>query len=146
VISYSVLFGLLAQAATVAPSTPPPVIVTRPLSADEMACRDLQAIANATMPELPKMVDTITRLDGIVTFCAVRTVNFAKFVNIDVKAFREGWLERKQAQWNDAFCKDAAYVALVQDGWRINQTLTFLSGERYVMTVACRKGDGKHPQ
>lgn len=91
------------------------------------------------------MVDAITRLDGIVAFCAARTVNFAKFVDVDVKGFREGWLKRKQAQWNDAFCRDAAYVSLVQRGWRINQTLTFLSGERYVMTVSCPKSDGVRP-
>lgn len=121
---------------------PPPIILMRPsvegsAPSDASACKILGEIAAGVIAEAPKMIDAITRLDGAVVLCSAKVFQSSKFFTVPQSAFREGWRQRKQAQWNELNCGKELGV-LVRRGWRISQALTWVSGERIVMDAECK--------
>ena len=129
---------LLAQASAPLLAPPPPMItLPSPDLTDKQACALFEKVAADIQPELPKMVDKTTRLDGVVVICSMRIFQNNKFINVPVSSFREGWKKRKQAQWNEMNCSNRAFLPLVRRGWRLVQALTFISGERYIMDTKC---------
>jgi hypothetical protein len=127
---------LLTMALAATLPSPPPITVLR-IPSDAEACDKLSAMAADIMFELPKMVDTSTRSDGLVVLCTTRTVNYSFFIGVTEAEFREGWKDRKQAQWNEQFCAQPQLNSLVRRGWRFRSTITFLSGERHYLTATC---------
>ncbi len=132
----------LALAALLAgQSAPPPVVSTvipnTEAMADAQACERLRATAREVTAELPMMIDTVTRLDGMSVICSLRAVTWNKFIRADMSEMREGWQNRKQAQFNGIICGNASFVPLARRGWRFTQNLTFQSGERIIMDADC---------
>ena len=122
----------------IAAQAPPPSITpTRSVRTDAEICEYLRALAESTTRELPMMVDTVTRFDGMSAICALRTITWNKFVMADESSFREGWQDRKQAQFNQLICGNEAFEPMARRGWRFVQNLTFQSGGRYVMEARC---------
>ncbi|MEO7688082.1 MAG: hypothetical protein ABIS51_02265 [Sphingomonas sp.] len=89
------------------------------------------------MAELPKMVDRITRTDGMAIFCSLRTVTTNKSFLLPLSQFREGWQARKQEQWNRATCDDSFFGPMARKGWRFTENITFTSGERFILDAKC---------
>jgi hypothetical protein len=104
---------------------------------DEQACSEFKKIAKDMQSELPMMVDKITRVEGVAVFCALRSYAVNKTLLIKASEFRDGWLGRKQAQWNDINCKNSAFRPLIDRGWRFTQHMTFISGERFTLDAKC---------
>ena len=128
--------ALLLQAAT----SPPPIIIQKlPSPSPAERCRSLTKLVDSMQPELPKMVDAATRLDGVAVMCSVKMFNMNKFINAPMSSLREGWRDRKQAQWNQTICEDDDLRPLVWDGWSVQQRLTFVSGEMVVMKAECER-------
>lgn len=120
--------AILLQAAP----APPPITRSQQMS-DKQACALFRKISDGVIAESPMMVDAVTRIDGMSVVCSLRTVAWNKLVTLDASQFRDGWRERKQAQFNDIICKNEAFLPLWRRGWRFVQNLTFLSGERVIM-------------
>lgn len=133
------MFGIHLTVAFLAGADPVPTITTKSVvvMTDEEACSTLGKIAKDTQPELPMMVDKITRMEGVAVFCSLRTFAVNKTILIDVGEFRDGWEGRKQAQWNEINCKNSAFRPLIDRGWRFTQNMTFLSGERFTLDAKC---------
>lgn len=120
--------------------SPPLQIQTTPnyKTTDAQFCKMTRKIAKDLTAELPIWVDAITRTDGMSAMCSLRTVAWNKFVKTDVATFRDGWLGRKQAQWNKTICEDnGLYFQMARKGWSFVQNLTFESGERFVIRSQC---------
>lgn len=100
-------------------------------------CTQMRRVTESVMAELPKMVDPITRTDGMSVLCSLRTVTTNKFFLVKLSDFREGWEARKQEQWNRLVCDDRDYGPMARKGWRFTLNLTFLSGERFIEDAKC---------
>jgi hypothetical protein len=100
-------------------------------------CHDMREATRRTMSELPMMVDTITRMDGMAVNCALRVVGSNRFIMANMSDFREGWRERKQAQFSDLVCHNEEFVVMARRGWRFTEVWTFQSGERFVLDASC---------
>lgn len=120
-----------------AATVPAPPRVIRSDITDAEACSTLSRIVRDVQPELPKMIDAATRLDGVSVVCALRTHANNKFILVPLASFRDGWQARKQAQWNDIVCRNEAFRPLQKRGWRFVQNLTFVSGERFSLDAKC---------
>ena len=123
----------IALAATHAPPIQPMMLS----SSDALACTELTQAAQTTVAQLPKWVDAITRVDALVVTCPSRTYHVDKFINEPILDMRDGWQERKQAQWDKQICL-GNLGPLVEGGWLISQVLTFAGGERIRMDARCR--------
>ena len=132
-MNYLLVLLFLIQSATI---SPPPVVRTYD-TIDAESCQKLGQIADNIQPELPKMVDKITRVDGVSVICSLKTFSYNKFLNVELKKFREGWLARKQGQWDQVNCENEAFKPLIDRGWRFVQNFTFLSGERFAIVAKC---------
>ena len=118
----------------------PPVFAPPPAPAgvsDAEFCRTMRAVVDAAMAELPKMVDRVTRTDGMSIMCGLRTVTTNKFFLVPLSQFREGWQARKQEQWNRMTCDNASFGPMARKGWRFTLNLTFASGERFILDAKC---------
>lgn len=105
---------------------------------DEAAfCAAAKDAAQKMNQESPMMVDNLTRQDGMAVVCAARMVDFKKSILVKQSDFREGWLERKQAQWNELYCPNEIMGPAIRAGWTVQMTLTFASGERYRISAKC---------
>lgn len=104
---------------------------------DAEFCHTMRRITDGVMAELPKMVDPITRTDGMSVMCSLRTVTTNKSFLVKLSQFREGWEARKQEQWNRLVCDDRDYGPMARKGWRFTLNLTFLSGERFIEDAKC---------
>jgi len=124
------------SSAAVPTATPPPAVPVG-IRNDREACETLNKVVASMQPELPKMVDAITRTDGISVICAARTYTTNKTLLADISAMREGWQGRKQAQLDQMTCADEYFGPLARRGWRIVVNFTFLSGERVTMVAKC---------
>ena len=129
------MFEILLAVSAVTVTTPPSI---RVINLDTRDCSMMVKIANDMQAELPKMVDRVTRLDGFVVLCSLRTVSNAKFIDADLAQMRSGWRERKQRQWSEINCKNEAFLRMIKRGWRFVQFFTLRSGERYSMDAICK--------
>jgi len=108
------------------------------LAFDEAAfCTSMKDFAEKAKADEGIMLDQFTRSDGLAVLCGVRTITFYKFITVAPGLLRDGWNERKQAQWNEMFCKDAAWLPAIQAGWRVSQAVTFVDGTRIYVEVRC---------
>lgn len=133
------MFGINLIVYILAMAEPAPTITVKTVVGwtDSQACSALGKIAKDMQPELPVMVDKITRVDGVAVLCSLRTNVINKTLLVDASKLREGWLTRKQAQWNDINCKNSAFRPLIDRGWRFTQNMTFISGERFILDAKC---------
>jgi hypothetical protein len=131
IASWTVLLGLAAIQAA------PTITITQTPIDDKQACAILTKIASDVQAELPKMLDSYTRLDGVVVLCLLRTSAQNKFVSAPASELREGWLERKQKQWSKIHCENEAFRPMIDRGWRFVSNITLLSGERFVLDAKC---------
>lgn len=115
---------------------PPPIYTVRETT-DAEFCAMGDRLAKSLQPELPKMVDSSTRIDGIVALCAVRTLTWNKTLMAVPSDMRDGWQGRKQAQWNAIVCGNTAFAPMYRRGWTFTQNLTFQDGTRVVMDAKC---------
>ena len=127
--------GLLAALQDAPPVVhPPPALAGM---SDAEFCKTMRAIVDTTMTELPKMVDRITRTDGMTVLCGLRTVATNKSFLVPLSQFRDGWQARKQEQWNRLTCDDNLFGPMARKGWRFALNLTFISGERFILDAKC---------
>ena len=103
-------------------------------------CADFKKLAEEANLEGPAWVDSYTRSDGMGVICAVKLVDFKKFVKASPDQFRAGWKERKQKQWNALYCKPPTQE-LINNGWAIQHTLTFIDGYQHRMIAECNTGN-----
>lgn len=89
------------------PIAPPPADYSR--TTDAEFCSIMRQVAASVAPDLPRMVDAVTRVDGVSVFCGLRTYATNKFIMMDMSTMREGWRARKQEQWNQIICTNAAF-------------------------------------
>jgi hypothetical protein len=129
---------LIAQDATgLAPTVTPPSGRAAGYETDAKACVNLNKVVDALQPELPKMVDAVTRTDGISVLCAARTYTTNKTLLVNASTMRDGWQGRKQAQFDQITCENEIFGPLARSGWRFVMNFTFLSGERFSFVAKC---------
>lgn len=133
-LSYFMINLLAAGAAPVPTITVQQTVVM----SDNDACQTLGKLADGMQDELPKMVDKVTRLEGVAVICSLRSYVVNKTVLTNRSEFREGWFARKQTQWNQLNCGNEAFRPLIDRGWRFAQNMTFLSGERFTLDAKCQ--------
>ncbi len=104
---------------------------------DAQFCAEARRLSAGMMAELPVMVDTVTRMDGMSVICSLRSVAWNKFVMVEMSSLREGWQGRKQSQFNAIICGNEAFRPMARRGWRFVQNLTFQSGERVTQEASC---------
>lgn len=104
---------------------------------DANFCAQMKQAAERGRSDIGTMLDKITRVDGIGVLCGSRVVTFYKFINVPPSAFRDGWKERKQKQWDAIYCTDPAWLPAVKAGWAISTTVTFLEGTRIYIEAKC---------
>ena len=131
-LAFALVFSLAYQAET------PPVVRIPPRDLDREACTILRDLVAKTQADLPIMADRITRTDGFSVMCGLRTVAWNKTFLADLSNFREGWQERKQAQFNQLICENEAFLPMARRGWRFALNITFHSGQRFVLDADCR--------
>lgn len=119
------------------PPTPTVQLRRKYKMSDAAFCKMGRKIAKDMTAELPIWVDAITRTDGYAVFCSLRTIATNKFIKTDEATFRQGWLARKEAQWNKTTCDSDLYFEMYQKGWAFVQNITFESGQRYVLRAQC---------
>jgi hypothetical protein len=117
----------------------PPIVRTYPATAvsDNQFCKTMHDIVDTAMTELPKMVDAITRTDGMSVLCGLRTVTTNKTFLVNLSQFREGWQARKQEQWNRMSCDNSSFGPMARKGWRFTLRITFASGEQFILDAKC---------
>jgi hypothetical protein len=135
-MKYIIFLLIISQVDTAVPT-----VTTRSIDAltDDQACKILGDMATKMQPELPKTIDPVTRLDGVVVLCSLKTFANNKTILVKLSDFREGWQERKQQQWNKMNCENEAFKPLIDRGWRFTQNMTFVSGERINIDAKCNK-------
>jgi hypothetical protein len=100
-------------------------------------CTTMKDFAEKAKADEGTMLDEFTRFDGMAVLCGVRMITFYKFIKVAPEAMRDGWNDRKQALWNEMFCKDAAWLSAIQAGWRVSQTVTFVDGAPFYNEARC---------
>ncbi|SRR6266404_6924656 len=105
--------------------------------ADKEFCDPMRQFADKANKDAGSMLDSITRNDGMAVLCSSKIVDFKKFLNVDDSSFRDGWVQRKQQQWNEIYCKDNYWLKAIAAGWTVAQTMTFVNGKRYWMKAEC---------
>lgn len=128
---------MIALALALAAQQPvrPPVVRRAPT--DAQFCRAMTEMTRATMADLPRMVDTVTRIDGVSVFCSLRAVLWNRYIIGDMSQMADGWQAAKQEQWNRLICDDRAFGAMARRGWRFANNMTFRSGERITQDARC---------
>lgn len=83
--------------------------------------------------------DSSTQNLGMYTSCALRVVAFKKKLHFVPDDMRVGWQSRKQAQWNDSYCRDDAWVwrDAVKRGWIVRADIVFLDGQTVQFDADC---------
>lgn len=105
-------------------------------SRDDEFCKILTDMASARNAEGPKMVDHVTRDDGMAVLCSLKAVEFKKFMFASQAEMRPGWRERKAKQWNDIYCNGATREN-IEDGWTIALVLVLQDGTRFRHAATC---------
>ena len=104
---------------------------------DDLICQDFQDAADTMNKDRGKMVDVITRTDGVTVLCGVKILQFKKFLFTSPKALRPGWQARKQSQWNDLYCQGDFRRIILENGWTVSQEWIFEDGARFLMKAEC---------
>jgi hypothetical protein len=100
-------------------------------------CVEMKGFAEKARADAGTMLDPITRSDGMAVLCESRVVTFYRYMTVAPTALRDGWKARKQSQWNDIYCKDAAWLPVIQAGWTVAIAITFVDGTRVFMEAKC---------
>ena len=102
-------------------------------------CRVMQDFAGKANSETGRMVDTVTVDMGMAVLCKLKSVDFKKRVEVSFSTFKAGWQARKQAQWNQLYCKSgSASRRAIEAGWKISHTMIDTDGQRHYMEATCR--------
>lgn len=122
-------------------SSPPVVTYTQARPTDAEFCEEMRRVSAARLPDVPVMAGPTTRVDGFSVLCGDRSVSWEKFILMDMASLREGWRERKQAEFNRLICDHPTGGVMARRGWRFAQDLTFQSGERVTLVAECDSSD-----
>ena len=107
-----------------------------PFDQDEF-CDSVTEVAQRMNARRGRWLDRSTRQDGVMVECEAKTLEAKRFVNANPDDMREGWENRKQRQWNAAYCKHVSWREAIDNGWSIISTLTFRNGEQAVFVAEC---------
>ena len=77
---------------------------------DAEFCAMERRSATELMPELPIQIDYMTRLDGMMVSCSLRSISLNKYVSGNMSTMREGWQAHAQAQLNSIICGNPLFV------------------------------------
>jgi hypothetical protein len=61
---------------------------------------------------------------------------FWKSVSADAAKLNQGWVERREANWNRMMCKEQILLA-IRHCWSIKERLFFADGQVYVIPAKC---------
>jgi len=83
--------------------------------------------------------DSTTQNLGMYASCVSRLVSFKKKLHVVPEDMRVGWQSRKQAQWNDSYCRDEAWIwrDAVKRGWIVRVDIVFLDGQTVQFDADC---------
>jgi hypothetical protein len=115
-----------------------PLGVANDASFDEAFCKKMKQFQQNVLQDIGAMLDSVTRNDGMAVFCGNKIVEFKKFVIVSETEIREGWKERKGAQWDEIMCGNDVIREAVDGGWIIANLMTFSDGKRFRHTANCR--------
>lgn len=106
---------------------------------NEQFCKAMAEIARLGKSEVGRWLDRNTRDDGMEVLCAIRTVNFKRFVKTGPSAQDVvAWRARKQQEWNNTACNSAVLRDGIDGGWIITSTITTGSGQRLLVIATCK--------
>jgi hypothetical protein len=93
--------------------------------------------AKVSNAEVGVWLDRQTRHDGIEVVCRIRTVQFARFLNVR-GAPEKDWWARKAKEWSSINCANQMWRIAIDDGWVILAKLTTATGERADLVATCQ--------
>jgi hypothetical protein len=105
---------------------------------DEQFCSLMKGSAERLTPDLPIMLDKVTRLEGLSAVCGYRTISWNKSSLTDQASLAEGWDERRLKQFNESVCSNPLFAPMVRRGWRFVEYVTFPDGKRVTFDATCR--------
>jgi hypothetical protein len=85
-----------------------------------------------------RMVDQLTRDDGMTASCQTKTVEFKKSVALSSSDLNERWRAVKRQEWNAIHCSDKTWAAMASSGWQIVAAVTTTNREEIKFVVECR--------
>ena len=103
---------------------------------ESAACLRVTRAAEQARPQLPAMIDEVTRLDDIQVDCAAKTYVMLKSVIADYRYIHDGWEARTRQELQDIVCK-SSLRGIERLGWRFTETLRFPGGETFTLVVKC---------
>ncbi len=104
---------------------------------DAAFCKQMEAFKANGEVDVGKMVDKYTRNDGIAVLCGNKIVDFKKFMFANQNDMREGWQDRKAAQWNSIYC-EGEWLEAINNGWTVALTLVTQDGKRFWHKATCK--------
>lgn len=101
-------------------------------------CRAMTEEASRTAAELPRMVDRITRLEGLSVSCSLRTVTWNKTITVDRAQMDPHFLQvTQQEDWNHIICDDDPLGTMARRGWRFVTNYTYADGQQMITEAHC---------
>ncbi|MFT5446557.1 MAG: hypothetical protein ACI9DC_001726 [Gammaproteobacteria bacterium] len=107
------------------------------ISQDIGACTELRPIVDTINKDAGAMVDGWTQNLGAALLCNSKVIDFKKKLITPFSMLNPGWQGRKQKQWDQIYCNDKEWRALISAGWTVAHTLVSSVGERFYMKAEC---------
>lgn len=105
---------------------------------DAEFCSAMKELSETFNKDAPTWVDSTTRHDGMAVLCNAKIAEYKKFIKVTPAEFRDGWQQRKQAQWNSIYCdKEKPFREAIDNGWQIVANMTFIDGSIHRITAEC---------
>jgi hypothetical protein len=112
--------------------------VANDASFDEVFCKKMKQFKQNGLQDIGAMLDSITINDGMAVFCGNKIIEFKKIIIVSGAEIREGWEERKNAQWDEIMCSNDLIRKAVDGNWIIANLMTFSDGRRFWHATNCR--------
>ena len=104
---------------------------------DRAFCVAAEQLALAATKDIGLWIDRLTRNAGMVVSCGARVVEFNRTYAPSVSRSAD-WKERKAEEWSVAHCTNPIWSDAIQNGWKINLTLSAADGSSVSLSARCK--------
>lgn len=101
-------------------------------------CSAMTEHAQAGQLDSGAWLDEYTRTGNVSVQCAMRMVEFRRYLSIAPVDIDDAWRAREKARWNSEHCSDPEWREAIRNGWTIAATLITENGEHIWFAASCR--------
>jgi hypothetical protein len=91
-------------------------------------CSAAKQLAIAAEQDVGHWLDRTTRNGGVGVWCDRKLVHFKRFTYASSASMNNDWKARKTAEWNAAQCDSPLWAEAIQQGWKIELSVTSSDG------------------